>query len=105
MKDKSRSRIFRKAIMISVVLNAVMALCGTVSNLVRPLAWLSLVSRAIAAPPSLILSHVFSQKQRSLGDIVALEIGGMLFCLLLYALLAGLALWLLSRRAAGTREG
>jgi hypothetical protein len=102
MKDNARSWIVRRAIAVSVLLNAVMALCGTVANLVRPLSWLSFISRAIATPPSLILRHLVSLRGGSLAGVIAIEIEGVLFSLVFYALLAGLVLWLVSRRANKT---
>jgi hypothetical protein len=98
MKNNTRSWILRRAIAVSVLLNAVMALCGTVANLVRPLSWLSIVSRAIATPPSLILRHLVSLHGVSLAGVISIELEAVAFSLLFYALVAGVVLRLVNRR-------
>jgi hypothetical protein len=99
MKDNLGSWILRRAVAAAIVLTAVMALCGTIANLVKPLSWLSYVARAIAFPPSLIARHLVSLNGGSLMGVVAIELEGVAITLIFYGLVAGLLLWFLSRRS------
>jgi hypothetical protein len=90
--------IARRAMAVAVLITAVMALCGTLSNLVRPLAWLSYVSRGLAFLPSLIVRHLVSANPGSMAGAIALEIEGVAFCFIFYALIAALVLWLVLRQ-------
>jgi hypothetical protein len=99
MKDTLRSWILRRAIAAAILLTAIMALCGTIANLVKPLSWLSYVARAIAFPPSLIVRHLISLKGGSLMGVVAIELEGVAITLIFYSLVVGVVLWFLSRRS------
>ena len=99
----AHSWILRRAIAVSILLNATMALCGTLANLVQPLHWLSFISSAIAFPPSLILRHLASLNGNSLARVIAIEIEGIVFSLVFYGALAAVVLWLMSRHADKAR--
>jgi hypothetical protein len=101
--DNPRRWIFRKAITVSLMLTAVMAICGTISNLVQPLAWLSYISRAIAFPPSLIARHLITNAGGSMAAVITLELAGLAFAVIFYALLAGAVFWFLNRQAEKTK--
>jgi hypothetical protein len=97
-KDSSRNWIFRRAIAVAIVLTAVMAVCGTIANLVRPLSWLHYVSLVIAFPPSLIVRHLLSINGGSMAGVIVAELEGVVFTLIFYTLLAAVVFWAMNRQ-------
>jgi len=97
MSNTLSSQRLRQSAFISVAINCVMVLAGTVSSMVKPLHWLGWISRAIATPPGLILRYVIRPNSHSVVSFAIAAFAGIFGSLIIYGLLAWGALWLAAR--------
>jgi hypothetical protein len=98
MSETDSYQRLRQSAFITVSINCVMVLAGTISSMVKPLHWLWWVARAIATPPGLILRFVIRPNGSSVVSFAVAAFAGVFGSLVIYGLLAYAALWLFDRR-------
>jgi hypothetical protein len=96
MTSNFRASLLFKAIVISVNLNALMILLGTIGNVVKGLSILAKISNLIAAPIGFLLGWLIHPTGHSLAGIVIAALEGMIASFAFYTLVA----WIVLRFAA-----
>jgi hypothetical protein len=87
-----------RAISISVFLNCLMVVSGTIADLLKSLSGLAMVSSIIATPPGILLRLIMPLNGHSVGTFVAGAIAALAFSFVFYTLVAWTILWLLATR-------
>ena len=87
-----------RAISISVFLNCLMVVSGTIADLLKPLSGLAVVSSIIATPPGILLRWIMPLNSHSVGTVVTGAIVALAFSFVFYTLIAGMILWLWAYR-------
>jgi hypothetical protein len=93
MSDMPNDKILRGAIAITVTLNSLMAITGALSNSIRSLHFLRVISKAIAAPPSWAISWVIRPKQFTMAEFALAAIEGLVFSVVFYLAVGWVVLW------------
>jgi hypothetical protein len=89
-----------RAFVLSVVLNSLMIMLGTLGGFVKSLSFLAIVSRMIAAPPSYLVAWLIHPKAQSVGMIAAAMVEGLTASIVFYTLIAWVVLRLAPRRSS-----
>jgi hypothetical protein len=105
MTTNFRKSLLFRTLLISVSLNALMILMGTVGDLVKPLSWLAKLSGMIAAPPGFLIRLLIQPKLHSVAAIVAAMIEGLFGSIIFYTVAAWIVLRLLTLRRGPEIDG
>ena len=92
MSTKFRHSLLFKAFLISMGLNSLMILSGTLADLVKPLALLGKLSSVIAALPGFVLRLVIQPKLHSVSGIIMAMVEGLLGSIVFYTVVAWIVL-------------
>lgn len=95
-RSKSYEGLLSKAFGISVVINSLMAVLGTLGN-IKTLSALGVISDGLAAPTAHLFGSVIAPKEHSFGAIAIAGVEGIVISLALYTVVAWLVLRLWPR--------
>lgn len=97
MRLKLRETLLFKALVLSLLINALASGAGMLGSLSKPLQFLDYVARAITAPPAFLIGWLIRPKASSLISIVVAGTEGLIFSIVFYTFVLWLLLLLMNR--------
>jgi hypothetical protein len=104
MASKFRNSRLFKAISISIAINGLMILLGTIGGLVKPLSGLGKFSDWVAAPPGFLIGWLIRPTVHSATSFAIAGFEGLLVSIVFYTILAWIVLRFLTNRRSSRSD-